>query len=216
LNNSKNRKTTSTVEYEIGKTTTDMVQSAGGIKRLTAAITVATQMDGTGADRKPIARSPEDMEKLRRLVSSALGADPSRGDTVALEEMPFNDQFATDITQQLDTQQKRDFWMNLLGNLTYPALGLLSIFILFRLFKSTPIQEIPLGIPVGRLGQKSGNGNGNGHSPRFVEFSYEPQPGVVTVDVLNRLIKDNPNNMTQAIRDWMGRGHKPEPEHDRR
>jgi hypothetical protein len=34
----------------------------------------------------------------------------------------------------------------------------------------------------------------------------EQQPGVVTVDVLNRLIKENPSNMSQAIRDWMSRG----------
>jgi hypothetical protein len=65
---------------------------------------------------------------------------------------------------------------------------------------------------VGRLGDKNGNGNGNGHSygGRFGEHNFEPQPGVVTVDVLNRLIKDNPNNMTQALREWMNRGHTPE------
>jgi hypothetical protein len=30
------------------------------------------------------------------------------------------------------------------------------------------------------------------------------------VDVLNRLIKENPANMTQAIRDWMTKGRAPE------
>jgi len=30
------------------------------------------------------------------------------------------------------------------------------------------------------------------------------------VDVLNRLIKENPSNMSQAIRDWMNRGSTPE------
>ncbi len=214
VNNTKNRKTTSTVEYEIGKTHTEVVQSAGGIKRLTAAVTVATQMQGMGADRKVVARTPEEMEKLRRIVSSALGTDSSRGDTVALEELAFNDQFATDMTQQLDTQQKRDFWMNLAGNLAYPALGLASILILFRMFKRTTVQEIPLGIPVGRLSQK--NGTATAHPGRYGDLGFEPQPGVVTVEVLNRLIKDNPNNMTQAIRDWMNRGPKTELEHDRR
>ena len=152
------------------------------------------------------------MDKLKRIVSSALGADPARGDTVALEELPFNDQFAIDLTQQLDSQQKRDFYLNILGNLAYPALGLVSIFILFRMFKRTPVQEIPLGVPVGRLGHKTGNGQ----PARSLEYTFEPQPGVVTVEVLNRLIKDNPNNMTQAIREWMNHGPKPELENDRR
>ena len=54
----------------------------------------------------------------------------------------------------------------------------------------------------------NGNGNGNGHS-HFGE-PFEPQPGVVTVDVLNRLVKENPSNMTQAIRDWMNKGRNPD------
>ena len=29
---------------------------------------------------------------------------------------------------------------------------------------------------------------------------------LVTVEVLNQLIRENPNNMTQAIRGWMARG----------
>ncbi len=33
------------------------------------------------------------------------------------------------------------------------------------------------------------------------------QPGgVVTVEVLNQLIRENPANMTQAVRSWLGRG----------
>ncbi|HTB82191.1 MAG TPA: flagellar basal-body MS-ring/collar protein FliF [Candidatus Sulfotelmatobacter sp.] len=208
LNSSKNHKTTSTIEYEIGKTHTDLVQAAGGIKRLTAAITVAMQMDGTGTDRKTVPRSPEELDKLKRIVTNALGADLSRGDTVELDEMQFNDMLATDLTQQLDTQQKRDFWMTLLGNSAYPALAVLALFILFRAFKRTPMQDIPLGVPVGRIGHHTGNGNGR--STRPSEITFEPQPGVVTVDVLNRLIRENPNNMTAAIRDWMHRGTKPE------
>ena len=209
VNSSKMRKTVSTIAYEINRTKTDTVMAAGGIKRLTASITVAAQFEGTGTERKAITRTPEEMEKLRRIVSSALGTDSTRGDTVALEEMPFNDTFAANLTQQLDSQQQRDFWIKLAGNLTYPALGLAAIFILFRAFKRTPMQDIPLGVPVGQLAHKNGTGTG-GQGGRFGEYTTEPQPGVVTVDVLNRLIRDNPNNMTAAIRDWMGRGVKPE------
>lgn len=206
LNNTQNHTTTSKVEYEIGKTTSSMVQTAGGIKRLAASVTVAAQMQGTGDDRKVAPRSPEDLKKLQDIVVGAVGIDTTRGDTIALAELPFNNDFATEVTEELDRQQKTDFWWALARNSIYPALGFLALFILLRLFKSTPIQEIPIGVPVGRLIAKH-NGNGNGHG-KFGEF--EPQPGVVTVEVLNRLIKENPANMTQAIRDWMTKGRTPE------
>ncbi len=202
----KNNQTTSSVQYQISKTTSNLVQVAGGIQRLTAAVTVAEQSKGTGADQQFVKRSAADLSKLSSIVASAIGLDPARGDTITLEELPFNDQFATQVTHELDQQQKREFWWDLARNLTYPALGLIALFVLFRLFKRTPVQEIPLGVPVGRLtaGPTNGNGNGNGHGG----WISEPRPGVVTVDVLNRLIKENPVNMTQAIRDWMNRDQK--------
>jgi len=211
INNSDNHKTTSTVEYEINKTVSSLTQAAGGIKRLSAAVTVAAQYDGTGTDRKVVNRSPEELDKLKQIVIGAIGiqtgADNIRNDTLTLEELPFNDEFATTMTQQLDQQQQRQFWWDTARNFVYPALGLVALVVLLRIFKRTPVQEIPLGVPVGKLmGQQNGNGNGNGHS----HWHPEPQPGVVTVDVLNRLIKENPSNMSQAIRDWMNRGSTPE------
>jgi flagellar M-ring protein FliF len=209
VNDSKNRKVTSTVDYEIGKITSSTVQAAGGIKRLTASVTVAAKMEGTGADRKVVNRSPEEMTKLRSLVGSAVGVDLARGDTMTLEELQFNDQFATEMTKELDLQQKHETWWNLARNWSFPALGLVALLILFRLFKQTPVQGIPIGVPVGRLlAHHNGNGNGNGHG-KFGD-PFETPPGVVTVEVLNKLVKENPANMTQAIRDWMVKGRTPE------
>jgi flagellar M-ring protein FliF len=162
VNNSQNHKTTDTTEYEIGKTTSSMVQAAGGIKRLMASVTVAEEMDGTGADRKPVARTPEQIDQLTKLVSSAVGIDTSRGDTISLEELPFNDDFATDVTKELTQQQQRDFWVGIGRNAVYPVLGIAALFVMLQLFKRTPVQEIPIGVPVGRLVAKQ-NGNGNGH-----------------------------------------------------
>ncbi|HUA68874.1 MAG TPA: flagellar basal-body MS-ring/collar protein FliF [Candidatus Saccharimonadales bacterium] len=201
----RNNQTTSTVQYDISKTTSNLVQVAGGIKRLTAAVTIAEQTKGAGADQQLVKRSPAELSQLSSIVAGAIGLDPSRGDTISLEELPFNDQFATDVTHELDQQQKQQFWWELAKSLVYPFLALAALFVLLRLFKRTPVQEIPLGVPVGRLigGKTGGNGNGNGHS-----WISEPRPGVVTVDVLNRLIKESPANMTQAIRDWMNRGQR--------
>jgi flagellar M-ring protein FliF len=213
LNASKNRKTTSTIEYEIGRVTSNVMQAAGGIKRLSAAVTIASRTEGTGAERKMVSRTPEELEKLRRIVANAIGIvladDNPRGDTLSLEELPFNDQFSAQIAKEFTQQQKHEFWWELARNLGYPGLGLLALIVLVRMFKKAPVQEIPLGIPLRQMnGYRNGTGNGNGH--RHLGAEPEPLPGVVTVEVLNKLIRENPTNMTQAIREWMDRGRTAE------
>jgi hypothetical protein len=47
-------------------------------------------------------------------------------------------------------------------------------------------------------GHANGHTNGNGHSAKL-----KSSAGLITVEVLNQLIRENPNNMTQAIRTWM-------------
>jgi len=210
VNNSKNRKVTSTVEYEVGKSTSNFIQSAGGIRRLYASVTIASRFEGQGTTRKVAARSADELEKLRRLVQSAVGiqsgADNPRGDLIALEEMPFNDQFAAEVSRDLDQQQRHQFWWEIVRNAIYPALGLLALLVLVVMFKRAPVQEIPLGVPIGRL--VAHRPDASGASPG--DWMRGAQPGVVTVDVLNRLVKENPANMTQAIRDWLNTSRPPE------
>jgi hypothetical protein len=70
------------------------------------------------------------------------------------------------------------------------------LFMFWRLWQGASKNEIPIGIP---LGMQNGNGNGHGKA----------NGGTVTVEVLNQLIRENPANMTQAVRSWLARG-KPE------
>src|SRR5262249_7270513 len=142
-------------QYEVSKSTSNVMQSAGGIKRLSAAVTVAARTEGVGATRKLLTRSPDELEKLRRIVASALGiqngTENTRGDLITLEELPFNDQFATDVTRDLDQQKKHQFWWEMARTIAYPALGLAALFLLWRAFKRTPVQEIAIGLPVSQL-----------------------------------------------------------------
>ncbi|MGO8674462.1 MAG: flagellar basal-body MS-ring/collar protein FliF [Limisphaerales bacterium] len=226
LTTSRNTKTTDTTQFELSKTTSSTVQSAGSLKRLSVAVTVAARTQGIGSARKVVNRPAEEIEKLRGIVSSALGISTTRGDEIKLEELPFNDEFASEVAHRLDSQEQRDFWWTLARNLVYPALAAGVLLFFFRLFKRTPVESIQAGVPIGRLamhlgnghgnGHGNGNGNGNGHSNgngngnhHGLEPRSEPPGGVVTVDVLNQLIKENPQNMTQAIRSWLDRGESP-------
>jgi hypothetical protein len=72
------------------------------------------------------------------------------------------------------------------------AIGMIVMF--WRSLQKVKVDEIPIGVPIG---------NGSG---QIVRGGNGAPGGVVTVDVLNQLIRENPANMTQAVRTWLNRG----------
>jgi len=192
VNSSRTRKKVTNSSYEINKSTSNILQAAGGIKKLSAAVFVAQRFDGTGANRKAVPRTDADIQNLTQIVQSALGV---QGNDVTLKEMAFNDQFSSEITQSLDKQEKRQYWTDIGLKMIYPALALGVVFLFWRTLKGVKVDELRLGVPVG---------NGNGQ----IGKSGAPA-NLVTVDVLNQLIRENPGNMSQAVRTWMTRNHKP-------
>ena len=197
VNRSTTRKKVTSNNFEINKMTSNVIEAAGGLKRLSTAVFVAQRFEGQGAARKAVPRTPEEVEKLKRIVQSALGiqtaGDSARQDEIVLEEMPFNDQPVRELTQQLDQQEKRQVWLDLAQKLIYPALALGVIFAFWRMFQKAKTEEVRFAFPMS-------NGHGNGHAKAAI-----PGKGVVTVEVLNQLIRENPSNMTQAVRSWLGR-----------
>lgn len=176
-------------QYELNKTTSSVIQAAGGLRKVSAAVFINAASEGTGAARKVTPRPEAELKKLVLIVQSALGIPETN--SITLVEMPFNDQPTLEVAQQLQQQERKDFWLGLAGKTLYPAAAVGILFVFWRLLKRAPGDVIPLGVPVGQL--TNGNGAAKDNVP------------VVTVEVLNQLIRENPNNMTQAIRAWMGR-----------
>jgi len=80
-----------TVNYEISKVTSHIINSSGEIKRLS----VVTLVDGTYAapegakDKKYSPRSEEEIKKFEDMVKNAVGFSADRGDDVRVVNMPF-------------------------------------------------------------------------------------------------------------------------------
>jgi flagellar M-ring protein FliF len=195
--NNKTRKKVVNNQYELNKTTSTLAQAAGGLSRVSAAVFISKKFTGVGTNRVETARTPQELEMLKRVVMSALGAQEGteRKDVVTLEEIAFNDSQAVELTKQLETQQKRESYIELGRTALYPTLAVIVLTFFWRTFKRTPNENIPVGVPLGQ-GELDGFPGRNGRGKTAA-------PGVVTVDVLNQLIRENPDNMTQALRGWM-------------
>ena len=206
-NTTKTKKKVTNSQYEINRSVSSILQSPGGIQRLSAAVFVAQRFDNTTPERQPAPRSPEELERLRRIVTSALGiseSTPGRNDEITLEEMVFSDPPVSGLDPESIRHERWQFWTDLASRLGYPALALIVFALLWRAVRragSVDSWAALHGSSHSGNGHLSSDGNGLPAQPG------EAVPNLITVDVLNRLIRENPANMTQAVRTWLNRGN---------
>lgn len=208
--NSQTKKKVTQSQYEVGKTSISTLLSAGGLRRLSVAVFVSQKMEGEGKDRKPVARSDDEMLKLKRIVQSAVGIlenDPTRKDELTLEQLPFNEQPAIELSQRLETDGNRQFYWEIGKNVLYAVIALIMFMVFLKLLKKTTSADIPINLTSsGENGTFTAAEGGEGEAG--AGWRKDAKAGVVTVEVLNALIKENPANMTQAVRSWLAAGNK--------
>ncbi len=93
-----------TRNYEINETKEKVVAAPGSIKRLTVAVMVDASVNKAQQD------------SLTKVVASAIGVNPARGDVISVESIPFNTELADkQRKEELDyeNQQKQLFWMKI-------------------------------------------------------------------------------------------------------
>lgn len=196
------RKITQT-EYDVSRTISNTVKNAGGIRSLSAAVFVAANTIVTNGVREVVPRSQEELAKLQRIVEGALGIpDAQQGDTknrVIVEEMPFNDTTDPAMVSELVMQERIQLGLSLVREFGYPAMGLLLLWMFWRKMKQTADIEIPIGAKVGDIEQAANSSEKKSDEDEDEEL----QPGVLSVDAVNRIVQENPENLTEAIRSWL-------------
>lgn len=91
------RRSESTINYEVDKTIQHTRQPTGGIKRLSAAVVVnfRTKIDKQGnITHEPL--TAKETEDIRNLVKEAMGYNETRGDTLAVTNSQFSDETSTE------------------------------------------------------------------------------------------------------------------------
>jgi len=91
------------VNYEIGATRSETIREPGEIERISVAVLVNgiynVAPDGAVNYEE---RSPEELERLNKLVQSAIGFDAGRGDSVSVDSLRFMD-YSMDVGEPVGT-----------------------------------------------------------------------------------------------------------------
>ena len=190
-----------TINYEINKSISRIIEPVGTLKRLSAAVLVDGSYETTqGKDgktlRKYIARGDEEMKKLEDLVKKAVGYSEERGDQVQVFNVSF-DTSADDLAGQ-GGGEGAPLPNPMIGQyVRYGLFGLLVIVILLfvvrpliRLLSTAPLGGAQLGFPPGTLPATVGElETGFGHA--------SPQPAAL------ELARTNPQSAALVVKKWL-------------
>jgi flagellar M-ring protein FliF len=121
-----------TVNYEIGKVTSRILEPVGRVTRVSVAVLVdgtykPAPDKGAAAAREFIPRASEEMQKIEALVKRAVNFDAERGDTVEVVNIPFE----TSEWAKADEAKSPGGWMSWLEQTTpYLKQAVIGLFLL--------------------------------------------------------------------------------------
>ena len=82
---------TRTTNYEINKEEQQIVANVGDLRRLTVAVIIDGTYEKVDGAWAFVPRKTEELERVRQLVSNAVGLDKGRGDLLEVSSAPFTD-----------------------------------------------------------------------------------------------------------------------------
>lgn len=82
---------TRTTNYEINKEEQQIVANVGDLRRLTVAVIIDGTYEKANGSWTFVPRNKDELERVRQLVSNAVGLDKARGDSLEVSTAPFTD-----------------------------------------------------------------------------------------------------------------------------
>ena len=191
-----------TINYEVSKTTSRIIESVGDIKRLSAAVIV----DGTyevvkGEDgkegKKYVQRSDEEMERIKDIVKVAVGYDGNRGDQVEVVNMPFDTVPLMGEGEVFQNYGLKPFWSPIF------KLGMIFLGLVFFFF--FVVRPLVRWLTLGREEEDL-----RAQLPKTVgelEAGIEETKGLPSTKArVLKLAQDDTERTAQLVRQWLSEG----------
>ncbi|MDE7371971.1 MAG: flagellar M-ring protein FliF [Desulfovibrio sp.] len=91
VSNQNGTRETRTTNYEINKEEHQIIANVGDLRRLTVAVIIDGSYEKSEGAWNFVPRKPEELDRVRQLVSNAVGLNTGRGDSLEVSSAPFND-----------------------------------------------------------------------------------------------------------------------------
>lgn len=91
VSNQNGTRETRTTNYEINKEEQQIISNVGDLRRLTVAVIIDGTYEKSEGVWNFVPRKPEELDRVRQLVSNAVGLNATRGDSLEVSSAPFSD-----------------------------------------------------------------------------------------------------------------------------
>jgi flagellar M-ring protein FliF len=196
------QKNDKTVNYEIGKVVSHIIEPVGEIKKLSIAVII----DGTYKESKDkegnistqyLPRTKDEMEKLKNIIKKSVNFDSQRGDEVDVINLPFE---STKSEQNPANETPGGFWSKVIENIYYikyliaVVFALLAFFFIVRPIVFWITSSAPNGTHIsGRLPQIDGD-TGEASKKAIKQISFQ--------DEASRILKNDQSSI-DLLKQWM-------------
>jgi flagellar M-ring protein FliF len=201
--------TTESAQYGVNKTIVHTMMPAGRIQRITAAILVDDAVTRTEKGGKTTytkrKRTQDELNKIQQIAEGVIGFDAKRGDTISVQNMPFDANAAdTDLPAPSWIKQSEKTVSDY-SSLLRPV-SLLVLFVLAYIFMLRPMQKQALKPGLASGGAQPALPSGPA-ADRLTAGSTEPMDGNLRATQLKQqaieLTKQKPANSARALQAWL-------------
>ncbi len=200
---SANQTKNETVNYEISRTVSRVVESTGSIKQLSVAVLVDGMYEGgkategekssSSAAKKYVARSEDDMKRIEEIVKKAMGYSAERKDQVQVTNVPFD--IATEEPPAQGVEAAAEPANSFTPYIRYAVGGGLFLLILFLVVR-------PLMAMLGTTGQPA-EGATTPQLPASVSQVEASIAGGKPRSQIVDMARGNPDATTLVVKQWL-------------
>lgn len=213
--------------FAVSKTTRHVLQPAGQVKRITAAVLIddAVETRGSGRRAEEIRRkrTPEEMQQLEELARAAIGFDPDRGDFLSMQNLSFQTLPFEEPVPPTSLEKMLQLVERYMVVLRYLALGFLFILVYFLLlrpvkkevlatFRKLPAQLKPSPQPKAALAAAAAGGELSSKPDELTSVNLEQELNNTTSEVKRTVmlkrhlvdkVKKEPVGSSRLIQNWI-------------
>jgi flagellar M-ring protein FliF len=197
---------TESATYGVNRVTRHLVEPAGGIRRLTAAVLLDDALERKQEKGKWVEthhkRTPEELKTISDLAQAAIGFNSARGDVISVQNLSFDRPVAADIPP-ITLADKARKGINEYSSIIRYA-GMAVLFLMIYMLMLRPIQKRALAaLPPPALAARIAEGA----DPAALEANEYAVSLAARSQVLRKqladFVKAEPESSTNAVRAWL-------------